>query len=62
MPQRARRRRQGIDDTAQQRDLQAFLQEHAERQEVRHGTADRQIVDGAVNGQRPDVPAGNSSG
>ena len=49
---------QCIDHAAQQRDLQAFFEEYAQGHEARHGAAHRQIVDGAVNGQRTDVAAG----
>jgi soluble P-type ATPase len=47
-----------IDHTAQQGNLQAFFQKYAERHVSRHGAAHREVVDGAVNGQRTDVAAG----
>jgi hypothetical protein len=52
-----RRSRQGTDNTAQQRDLQALLEKHAQGHETRHGTAHREIVDGAMDRERNDVAA-----
>ena len=46
-----------IDESLQQRDLGAFLDEGIQREVVRHRTGDRQVVDGAVHRQRADVAA-----
>jgi hypothetical protein len=55
---RGTRRPHGGDDAAQVVQRQAIFQDEGRRQVQRPGAADRQIVDGAVDGQLADVAAG----
>jgi hypothetical protein len=56
-PRPARRGADGAENAAQVVELHPLLQDQAERKVVRPGPGDDEVVDRAVDGQRPDVPA-----
>jgi hypothetical protein len=55
---RCRRLGHRANDAAKERDVESLLQDHRAAQIQRLRAADRKVVHGPVDGQRPDVTAG----
>ena len=61
-PRPAGRRPDGAEDALEVLAGQAFLEDEGQGEEPGNGAGDDQVVDGPVDGQRPDVPAREEDG